>query len=274
VAALAAACSGRRILRVRHALADHPAFGLDALASTAETLPAAWIRGMPADAPVLRPEGYHADAVDLPAERLVRELGTNGCAVRLYHLEHVAPYRDVVAAALDEAEAAIATVEGGFTIRNGSAFLGGPGAVTPVHPDRHHNLLLQVCGTKDVGVGWFRDPLENQRQTERTFAQFGEGPSAMPDDMEVHQLGPGDGLYIPPYAFHWVRVTGDTPSVALSCAWSTRRSERDALVHAFNLRLRERTPLRPRPPRDSAARDRAKAAVMGARFRRLGIPAR
>ena len=42
--------------------------------------------------------------------------------------------------------------EGGVDAVNLGAFVASPAAVTPAHPDRHHNLLLQISGRKEVWV--------------------------------------------------------------------------------------------------------------------------
>jgi hypothetical protein len=79
------------------------------------------------------------------------------------------------------------------------------------------------------------------------------------------ELRPGQGLYIPPYAFHWV-TNGRTSSVSLSCSFHTVRSDRTELLHAANIKLR-RFGLRPRPPGVSEPRDRIKAGLLRARHR-------
>lgn len=254
---------GRAPVVFRHRV-DATAAGLDpnALADLAASAPPGWARVMRGAVPDLCDDRV---GVGIPAADAIRGLRANGLAVRLYHLELHPEHRGFVNAILDEADAVLGDLEGGPVDRACGAFLAAPGAVTPWHPDRHHNLLLQVRGTKRLSVGVFPDPGEAQAQLERTFRSFGAGPSVVPPAVTTYELGPGDGVYIPPYAQHHAVVTGDEVSVALSCGWSTVDTERNALVHTFNAAWRHRTGRAGRPPRGGRI-DRAKAAVMRARL--------
>jgi len=149
--------------------------------------------------------------------------------------------------------------EGPPTSLGANIFAGAPGSTVPAHVDRHHNLLLQLEGTKELTVGWFADPVEQARAVEMRFSGGRPNPDRLPTVTRTFELGPGDGVYIPGYAFHWVRA-GDAVSVALSCGFSTAVTDRAELVHRLNLKLR-RLGLRPRPPGASQRRDHAKATV-------------
>jgi hypothetical protein len=87
--------------------------------------------------------------------------------------------------------------------------------------------------------------------------------------VQVFELGPGDGLYLPPYTVHWVRC-GPEASTALSASFSTIDSDRAELVHLANRHLR-RLHVRPRGPGVSPVADRAKAAAVTA-ARRIRRP--
>ena len=137
-------------------------------------------------------------------------------------------------------------------------FVGSPWSVVPAHVDRHHNVLLQVAGTKELTVGWFDDPAEHAEALEARFTDR-PNPERLPPVTRTFRLGPGDGVYLPAYTFHWVEA-GDTVSVALSCGFSTAATERAELVRRCNAKLR-RFGLRPRPPGVSERGDRAKAAL-------------
>jgi hypothetical protein len=85
-------------------------------------------------------------------------------------------------------------------------------------------------------------------------------------------LGPGEGVYIPPFGFHWVRGGPET-SITISCGFRTRATEQANLVHECNARLR-RLGLHPDPPGASMYRDRAKVELLTwtRRARRAGAP--
>ena len=81
----------------------------------------------------------------------------------------------------------------------------------------------------------------------------------LPDDPTAYDLQPGDGVYVPPNAPHWV-VNGAAVSVSLSITFRTPVTERGAVVHSINRRLRK-LKVTPRPPGHHLATDKAKFAV-------------
>ena len=186
------------------------------------------------------------------------EVATNGCWLLAGQVEHLDGYRAV----LDDVVVAIGSLlphdEAPIERSHANVLVGSPGAVVPVHFDRHHNFLLQVEGTKRVTVAADDDPTV-VRELDHCF-DADENPRALPLHTEAFELGPGDGLYLPPYLFHWVEGEADV-SVAVSCEIRTARSERTALAHECNARLR-RLHLHPRPPGRSELNDRTKAAAM------------
>ena len=247
---------GARPVALRHDIVDHPAFLPDALVELAERIPAAWATGYRSGDQVLDNGLVRLAA---PAHELARDIDTNGVRLTLYHLEHVSPYRELVRDHLDAWEAMTSEREGGATKRTANLFIGAPGAVVPAHFDRHHNLLLQVRGTKTLTVGWFLDARQARQATEREFDQRRHGVAALPPERATFHLRPGDGIYIPAYAFHWV-VGGSDVSVALSCGYSTAVTNRTEAVHHTNAGLR-RLGLPTGPPGRSAAVDAGKVLL-------------
>lgn len=264
-----AAALGRRPVQFRHHLTGHPGFELEAIAQLAVALPGAWVGPHPADQALVQATGMRR--VDGDAGELARAIAVNGARLTLQHVDRVRSYRDLLEACLGEVGQVLEGREGGQTWSDALIFLASPHAVVPAHLDRHHNLLMQVAGTKDLTIGTFSDADEQRRQVEVNFATRAMTATALPVALETFRLEPGDGLYIPPYTFHWVQGGVDV-SVAFSCGFSTAESDRTALVHACNARLR-RLGLPTRPPGRSPRRDRAKAALMG-RARRLRQRAR
>jgi hypothetical protein len=124
----------------------------------------------------------------------------------------------------------------------------------------HHNFLLQIDGTKEVTVGSFSDARVNELAIDRFYDEGSNNAPALPDVATTFRLGPGDGVYIPPFGFHWVRGGPET-SISISCGFRTRATERTNLVHECNARLR-RLGLHPRPPGTSEYQDRAKVELL------------
>jgi hypothetical protein len=168
--------------------------------------------------------------------------------VRVGGIEQVDGWRDV----LDSSVAGLADP----TELRAQVFLASPGAVTPAHFDSYHNLLFQVRGTKELTIGSFRDHTTARREIARRFGPERENLRALPDEVTVHHLAPGDGLYLPPDTFHWAR-SGPEVSLALSCTYSNAESRRRILIHLCNAHLR-RLGLDPQLPGSSALRDSTK----------------
>ena len=175
-------------------------------------------------------------------------------------MEHLDGYGAVLDDVVDAVRPLLAPGEGRIEHSNANLLVGSPGAVVPVHFDRHHNFLVQVSGTKRVSVADHDDPVID-REIEHCF-DADENPRVLPLHAETFELAPGDGIYLPPYAFHWVEGGTDV-SVAVSCEVRTTTSIRTQLAHECNARLR-RLRLHPRAPGRSEQVDRAKAAAMRA----------
>ena len=249
---------GHSACPVRHRVdTGHPLLTREALVARAAAWPDPLVEHHRADLPFLLPDGKRT-RLPLPAADVVRGIDDNGCWVVLWSLENTPQYE----AFLEECLAGVdplAAREGGRTTSGLNLLVSSPGAVVPVHFDMHHNFLLQVEGTKEVMIGSYRDPAVTQRAVDRYYDERNNNARQLPDIVSTFVLGPGDGLYIPPFAFHWVRG-GPEASVGVSCGFRTRSTELTNRVHRINARLR-RAGLHPAPPGRSALRDRAKVTA-------------
>jgi hypothetical protein len=263
---------GVREFGVRHSLADHPSFTLEAIAELAEAMPAGTVERHSADQPLLVPGG----AVDLPGSPAdsVRNIDTNGQWMVLWNIEQIPAYRAVLDAILDEAVPYLPRREGGMGRREAFLFLSAPNAVTPVHFDPENNFLLQIRGTKQMDIGRFPDRAWALRELDRYHDGGHRNLVEIPPHSSRFLMHPGQGVYVYPFAPHWV-LNGPAPSVSLSITFRTRRSEREELVHIVNARLRKHG-LSPRPLGDSAVVDRTKAALYSTAswIHRMGRPKR
>lgn len=254
----------RRAMRVRHALADHPLFTLEALAKLADALPPASIeRARAKNLPAVVPDG--APAVDGPPSETVRGIEHNGCWVVLWYIERVPEYGALLNACLDDVDPYISARAGGMCRREAFLFLSAPRSVTPVHIDPEHNFLLQIRGTKEFTAVAFADPASELAGLNRYFDGSHRNLTAMPTgEAETFRIGPGEGVYNPPFLPHWVQ-NGNNVSVSLSITFRTRLSQRAEMVHTFNARFR-RLSLPVRPPGRSEGIDRAKETAIRAWF--------
>lgn len=263
---------GRAPFAVRHSLVDHPLLQLGAIAELAESLSAGQVEHNLGQVPELLPDG-EAPRADLSAGEIVRTIETNGCWMVLKRIESDERYRSLLERSLDEIIPHVAQTEGGATRKEGFIFLSAPNSTTPVHIDPEHNLLLQIRGTKKMTVGSFPSAKAEVSELERYYGGGHRNLDGFPAATQEFALGPGDGVYVPVHAPHWVK-NGAAVSISLSITFYTRRTELLSDLHAVNARLR-RLRLSPGLPGQRPARDRAKVRAWrgirrgGAAVRRL-----
>ncbi len=200
-------------------------------------------------------ERLDADAVDV-----MRGIDHNSCWLVLWELERSVRYSAFLDECLDPIDRIIGTREGGMTDRGLNILASSPDAVVPAHFDMHHNFLLQIDGSKEVMIGSFGDRRVNERAIDRFYDEGNNNARALPDVSTSFRLGPGEGVYIPPFAFHWVQGGPET-SITISVGFRTRATEQANLAHECNARLR-RFGLHPAPPGRSESLDRAKVELL------------
>ena len=245
---------------VRHHVGpQHPLLTREALIARAADWPARLSRHRRGDVPFVMPD-TSADRLSADAAEVMRDIDHNACWLVLWELERSPRYSDLLDECLDPVDVLVGSREGGMTDRGLNVLASSPEAVVPAHFDMHHNFLLQIDGTKEVTVGSFSDPRVNERAIDRFYDECNNNAPALPDVASTFRLGPGDGVYIPPFGFHWVRGGPET-SISISCGFRTSATEHAGLVHEYNARLR-RFGLHPRAPGASASRDRAKVEML------------
>jgi hypothetical protein len=258
----------KRPFSVGHSLVEHPLLTLEAIAALADEMPSAAVERHQANLPVFMPGGA-AEIVGSPSDT-VRGIESNDSWMVLWNIEQVPRYKLLLDTCLDEVERYVAGAHGGMRDRKAYLFLSAPNATTPVHFDPEHNLLLQIKGIKDMNVGRFDDPADQQSELDRYHSGGHRNLDRMPEQFTLFRMRPGDGVYVWPFAPHWVK-NGSEASISLSITFRTRDSWRAERVHRFNARLR-RLHLSPRPAGQSRLADEAKAKVMelAGRMRRTG----
>ncbi len=249
---------GRREFGVRHSLAGHPLLSMDALAALADALPPGAIERHSGDQPLLVPGGAE-EKPDGPPSETVHNIERNGRWMVMWNLEQIDAYKRLMDEVLDEAVPRLPRREGGMGRRECFLFLSAPNTVTPVHFDPEHNFLLQIRGLKHMHVGRFPDQAWALRELNRYYDGGHRNLEEIPPLSQTFDMRPGEGVYVYPWAPHWVN-NGPEVSVSLSITFRTGRSQREEYASLFNRRLRRRG-LRPRPAGESLPVDRAKAAV-------------
>jgi quercetin dioxygenase-like cupin family protein len=242
---------GVRPFVFRHRLADDPRFARDDLGDLIARLPCAWVLAHEAQHDPQECRGKDALAAEADLGAVVRELPTSHASIRAYNLEHTTPFRPLYAEAEQAVRDFVGDHEGGVEEVNLATFVASAGAVTAAHPDRHHNLLLHVDGQKEV---WVDDDPDRRGHHARTLDYFRAPHLGAPElpPAASFVLSPGEGVYIPPYAWHWTEVLGDDSSAGFSIGFSTPITVQNARVVAIDMKLR-RFGVRPRPPDPSAS---------------------
>lgn len=225
----------------RHGMREHPLLSIPALADLADRLPVdSAIVERFGDPSFVGPHVSRARGAGPTPGELIRAIGSNGCWADLRHIEQVPAYRDLVEELLGLILHEVPRMERETVRREGFIFITAPGKVTPAHCDPECNFLMQVRGTKTIGL----TPLEALDSTQLAVWQRGRGyeggyrrPLDVPAQMEWFTVEPGRGLYLPLYAIHSVR-NGDEISIALSVTCQTRTTRRRHLAHAIKGQLR------------------------------------
>ncbi len=256
-------------LALRHDLANEPLLALDAIAALAARHPEPCVEQSVGRLPATLPGG-DAPRLDLAPHEIVAGVEEHDSWLVLKNVERDPAYGALVDDLLDGLSAA---VPGGEDTRNGREaflFVSAAGAVTPAHVDPEHNILLQIRGTKVMHVGSFDDEPTRVRELERFYAGAHRNIERVPQALEAVALSPGDAVYVPPDAPHWVQ-NGDAASVSLSITWRTATTDRRSTIWAANHRLRARggSPSAPGASRLADARRLAAARLLRLRRRAL-----
>lgn len=226
--------------RLYHHLPDHPLLSLDALATLGETLPAAQVEFNPGNLPVgIRPEDVPANGLSIG--ETIRSIDSNKSWAVLKNIESVDAYRSLLLSLLEELRPVVEPRTGRMLTPQGYIFVSSPGSITPFHFDPEHNILLQLRGRKEMSVWPSGDERFAGRIEHERYHTGGHRNLPWQDGFraaaEVVPLAPGDAVFVPVMAPHYV-ANGDAPSVSLSITWRSEWSYRESEAHAANAALR------------------------------------
>jgi mannose-6-phosphate isomerase-like protein (cupin superfamily) len=245
--------------KLAHALGAHPLMELESLAALAETLPAVSIEYNAADQPI-GVDGKPAPT-GIPIGRTIREIETTRSWAVLKNVEQDPAYAALLADLLAEIRPAIEARTGRMLKTQAFVFVTSAGGVTPYHFDPEHNILMQVRGSKVMTQFPAGDALYAPDRVHETYHTGGGRELKWREDLLAggrdFALGPGEAVYVPVMAPHFVR-NGPEPSVSLSITWRSEWSFAEADARAFNGLLRK-AGLNPSPPGRWPATNRAKA---------------
>jgi hypothetical protein len=254
----------KKAFAVRHPLAGHPLFTIEALTKVAEE--AAKRDGdiyVDAGNLALTDKWGSLPPPTMSIPQIIDRIETAQAWLVMKHVEVNPAYKAV----LDEYEAfvrEIAGPEGSKLLHNAEmlVFITSPNRKTPYHFDSEINFLVQIQGSKDL---WACDPMDRnvttEEEIERYYAVSTSAGTYKPQAEKVARkftLYPGDSVHLPTHGAHWVQ-NHDEVSVSLSLNMEFP-NWLQADVYRANHHLR-RLGLSPRPPGQSAIVDRSKATT-------------
>lgn len=256
--------------KLTHALGAHPLMELEALARLAEVLPPASVEYNASDQPI-GIEGKPGPT-GIPIGETIRHIETTRSWAVLKNVEQDPAYAALLEALLAEIRPAIEARTGRMLKTQAFVFVTSAGGVTPYHFDPEHNILMQVRGSKVMTQFPAGDPTFAPDEIHETYHTGGGRELKWRDDLlaggREFPLAPGEALYVPVMAPHFVR-NGPEASVSLSITWRSEWSFAEADARAFNGLLR-RCGLKPTAPGRWPDRNRTKAT--GWRIaRKLGL---
>ena len=247
--------------KVRHNMANHPMFALDALVELAGRMRAKDVEYNRGNLPL----GIDIDDVpgnDLSIADTIRGIEENGSWMVLKFVEQDPAYRALLAETLAELDAPIREKTGPMLKQEAFIFISSPNSVTPLHFDPEHNILLQLRGTKRMTI-FPADDEEIATPAAHERLHSGEGHRNLPwhDQYAARgrafDLASGDGIYVPVMAPHWVQ-NGPEVSVSFSITWRSAYSYAEAEARGMNAILR-RVGLQPNSPKRYPARNLVKS---------------
>ncbi|HVR91476.1 MAG TPA: cupin-like domain-containing protein [Novosphingobium sp.] len=245
--------------KLEHSLHRHPLLEFERLAQLAESLPAASVEYNLADLPVAVSD--KPDRPDLTIGEMIRRIGTAGSWCVLQNIEQDPDYAALLDELLNDVVPEVEARTGKMLHRVGFIFITSPGGVTPCHFDPEHNILLQIRGSKVMTQFPVADTAYAPDEAHENYHTG--GPREVPwterleSDGAQFALSPGEGLFVPVMAPHFVR-NGTESSISLSITWRSEWSYEEADARAFNKQLR-RIGLSPHAPGRWPARNRVKA---------------
>lgn len=259
---------------LRHALGEHPLLALDALAALAARLDPATLEYNRGDLPVgVDPAAAIGNGLSV-ADTLAG-IERNGSWMVLKFVERDPEYRALLDSVLDPLLPVVMPRTGAMLRREAFIFVSSPNSVTPFHFDPEYNILCQIRGTKTMTVFPAGDEaIVPGTEHERFYLG---GHRNMPwrnefaDQGLSISLAPGDAVYVPLEAPHWVQ-NGPDVSISLSLTWRSEWSYAKADAHGMNAVLR-RLGFAPAPPRRWPETNHLKANSYRL-LRRLRIQAR
>jgi hypothetical protein len=245
---------------IPHALVGHPLFELEALIALAGRMRPVDVEQNIGDLPIgIDPAEVAHNG--LSVADTIRTIERNGSWMVLKFVEQDPIYRALLEEVLADIRPLVAAKTGAMIKLEGFIFLSSPNAMTPFHFDPEHNILLQLRGRKTMTLFPAGDTEIAGAQLHEAFHMGAHRNLPFRDEFLAKgrplEIGPGQAIYVPVKAPHFVR-NGPETSISFSVTWRSEWSYREADVHGLNHLLR-RAGIDPAPPARFPHQNRAKS---------------
>ena len=209
---------------------------------------------------------HAANNDELSTDELINAIETQNVVIVLRNVESDHLYGEFVNHCLDSLSGIVEPVTGPISGRESFVFVSPPNAYTPYHWDPEQNFFMQVRGKKQMAI---YDVLDRNLLPEGALENYytqGQVITKCPDELfdncELFEMNPGDGVYVPVTAPHWVK-TLDEVSISVSINFRTPSSIRRARVFRANRMIR-RIGIRPQSvsPRADFWNERLKSSIL------------
>ena len=258
---------------IQHNLPSHPLFQLESLVELSKRLPKEQREYVFAKKEFgahddLEQYKHAADNDELSTEELINAIETQNIVIVLRNVESDDVYGEFVNQCLDSLSGMVEPVTGPISGRESFIFVSPPNAYTPYHWDPEQNFFMQVRGKKQMPIYDVTDRnLLPEDTLERYYTQgqiITKCPEELFDSYKLFEMNPGDGVYVPVTAPHWVK-TLDEVSISVSINFRTPSSIRRARVFRAN-RMMRKIGLRPQSvsPRADFWSERLKSSILEA----------
>ena len=257
---------------INHNLSDHPLFQLDSLVELAKRLPARQREYVFAKQEFgthdnLDEYKHAAENDELSTDEMINCIEHQNIVIVLRNVESDPMYGQFVNDCLDSLSKFVEPVTGPISGRESFIFISPPEAYTPYHYDPEQNFFMQLRGKKQMAIYDVNDRDVLPETALEKYYNEGQPITKCADELfenyELFEMNPGDGVYVPVTAPHWVK-TLDEISISVSINFRTPSSVRRDRVYRMNRMLR-RVGWRPGQvsPHADKLSEKAKAAMLG-----------
>lgn len=232
----------RRPFYLETSLQSHPAFGLERLIALSKRLRPHLVEYNGGDLPIsIAPE--LTPRTGLSVEETLRRIEEAGSWMVLKRVDDDPEYRALMEDALAPVRARAQALVGRSFDLQSFIFISSPHAVTPLHMDPEHNVLVQIRGSKSFHV-WDPDDrgIINETDLETFHAAFTHRNLTYKEQFapaaRIFTLKPGQALQVPVTVPHWVK-NGPEVSISFSVTFRSDWTLRRERLYRVNARLRK-----------------------------------